>query len=269
MPSYDTFDWNQAGEGAVGGGMTGAAIGTAVYPGLGTAIGGAAGFLGGGLLGGLMGGQDQLKNSLGNLADYYGSRQAPTGGAVQAGDSQFRQNQAGLISQLEAMARGEGPSAASLQMRQAMDRAAAGQASAAAGAGGRGVNAGAALRNASNQTAALQAQNARDTGMMRVQEQLGAISQLGSAIQGARGQDQSLAQFNAGQVNQMTQADMQAILQQYSINQQGQLQAYQQLAKAMGPGLGTELMAGGGKMMPGMAQMLQGGGGGGGAAAAA
>lgn len=239
-------DWGQAGQGAVGGAMTGAALGS-VVPGVGTAIGAGAGFLLGGLGGffgdnGAAGYQDQFKQ----LAAQYGNMQAPQmGNAAQAGYSDFRTNQAGLISQLEQMARGNGPSAASMQMREAMDRAAGAQSSAAAGAGGRGVNAGAALRNASNNTAAFQQGAARDTGLMRVQEQLGATSQLGNVIAQGRGADEGTNQFNAAQQNAAAQANLEAKLKTMGISTQAQLQALMSAAGVAGPGLGTSLLAGG------------------------
>ena len=241
-------NYGQGLQGAAGGAMAGSLFG----PG-GMAIGGLLGGLGG-LFGG--GGASDYQDQLKQLANQYGSRKAPGAETAQAGDSAFRQNQAGLIAQLEAMGRGEGPSAASKLMQQAMDRAAAGQASAAAGAGGRGVNAGAALRNAANNTAATQMQGARDTATLRAQEQLGALGQLGGVVQGARGQDLGLNTFNAGQQNQMNLANLQAIMQQQQLNQSGQLQALGMGMQGAGPGLGASLLAGGGSMMPGILQYL-------------
>ncbi len=221
------WDWDNA----VHGGGQGAIVGTQVFPGWGTAIGAGGGFLRGGLgigpkANGSDGQKEDYKAQLQALAAGYGSRTAPQAGpASQAQLSQFRANQAGLISQLEAMARGQGPSAAQNMMREAMDRAAGSQASAAAGAGGRGVNAGAALRNAANNTAAIQAQGARDTGLMRVQEQLGATQQLGQTIAQGRAGDENMNQFNANAQNQMAQANLQAQLQALGINTDAQLRA--------------------------------------------
>lgn len=246
-------DWGQGGQGAAGGAMTGAAMGSAIMPGWGTAIGGVAGGLLGGL-GGLFGGggtgeyQDLLKK----MADGYGKRTAPQGKAVTAGQSQLTGNRAALIAQLEAQARGEGPSAARLQMQEAMDRAAGAQASAAAGAGGRGVNAGAALRNAANNTAAIQAQGARDTATLRAQEQIAATGQLGGVIGQGINADNSLNTWNAGAQNQMTQANMQAMLQQMGLNDEAQLRALLGAMGAAGPGLGTQILAGGASAMPGI-----------------
>src|SRR5690606_742062 len=140
-------------------------------------------------------------------------------------------NQARLIAQLEAIPRGEGPAAATLQMREAMDRAAATQASAAAGAGGRGASAAAAPRQAPNNTAAIQAQRARDTMTMRAAEQLNAIQQLGGVINQGRAADEGVNMFNAGQSNQVNRANLQARLQTLGLNDEAQLRA---LMVAMG-----------------------------------
>lgn len=246
-------NWGQGAQGAAGGAMAGAALGPWGAA-IGGGIGGALGLFGGG------GGPkyDQaLKGRLMELERQYGARAAPTGVAQSAANSDFRQNQAALISQQESMARGEGPSAATIHMREAMDRTTASGNSMAAGAVGRGVNAGAALRGASNNAAAIQSQGARDTGLMRVNEQLGAMNQLGLTLHGARGADESTNKFNAAQGNEMTQANMNAQLQQYGINDRAQLQA---LSQAMGtmygqaPGLGSQIMAGGASAFPGMMQ---------------
>jgi hypothetical protein len=244
-------NWGQAGQGAIGG----AAVGTAILPGWGTAIGAGIGGIAGYFSGdnGDSGYQDQLKS----LAAGFGQRGGMQAQTVQAQGSGFRQNQAGLIAQLEAMARGDGPSAATTQMRESMDRAAGAQASAAAGAGGRGVNQGAALRNASNNTAAIQAQGARDLGLQRVQEQLGSINSLGQNISSARGADDQMSQFNAGQTNQTNIANMSAHLQLLGLNDKSQLEALMMAMKSAGPGLGTSIMAGGATAAPGLAQAFQ------------
>jgi hypothetical protein len=257
--SGSDWDWGQAGQGAAGGAAAGAAFGP-----WGALIGGGLGGIMGGLGGSGKGGyEDQLRQ----LAGGYGSRAAPQmGPAAQGSYSKFRQNQAGLISQLEAMSRGEGPSAAALQMREAMDRAAGAQASAAAGAGGRGVNAGAALRQSMNNTAAIQSQGARDTGLMRTQEQLGAIGQLGQTLAQGRAADENMNQFNAGQMNDVGRANLEAKLRSLGLNDEAQLRSLMQAMGAAGPGLGTQLMAGGANAMPSLVQMFgkQKGGGGGG-----
>lgn len=237
-------------QGAAGGAMAGAGFGP-----LGAVIGGGLG-----LLGGLFGnqGSDAYQQQLAALAKQFGQMQAPQAGpAAQAGYSGFRQNQAGLVSQLEAMARGEGPSAATLMMKQAMDRAAAAQASAAAGAGGRGVNAGAALRNATNNTAMEQMQTSQQAAQARVAEQLGAIDQLGGVINQGRAADEGVNQFNAGQTNAMSQANLQAELQTLGIKSQGQLDALKAAAGVAGTPTGTSILAGGAMALPAELQYLQ------------
>lgn len=244
------FNWGQGFQGAIGG----ASAGTAVSPGWGTAIGGGLG-----LLTGLLGDpQEEYRNQLKQLAQGYGNRQAPQlGYASQSDYSGFRQNQAGLIAQLEAMSRGQGPSAAAIQMREAMDRAAASQASAAAGAGGRGINSGAALRGAMNNTAAIQAQGARDTATLRAQEQMNAVGQLGQVLAQGRAADENTNQFNTGAQNDFARANLEAKLRMLGLNDQSQLQA---LMAAMGnapPGMGTSVMAGGAQAVPSLLQYNQ------------
>lgn len=214
------------------------------------------GTVGGAILGGLggfLGGdpKNEYRKQLEALAKGYGQRTAPQAGpASQAGYSGFRANQAGLISQLEAMARGEGPSAATLQMREAMDRAAGAQASAAAGAAGRGANAGAAFRQASNNMAAIQAQGARDTATMRAAEQINALGQLGQVTAQGRAADEGINQFNAAAQNQVALANLQARLQQLGLNDQAQLQALMAAMGATQAPLGSSVLAGGAQALP-------------------
>lgn len=248
-------DWNQAGQGAMGGAMAGGAIGGPWGAGIGAIAGGLGGLFGGG-----SDPNKKYRDQLEALSRGYGKRTAPQmGPAAQAGNSQLMRNRSALVAQLEAQARGEGPSAASIQMREAMDRAAGAQSSAAAGAGGRGVNAGAAMRNAMNNTAAVQAQGARDTATLRAQEQLNATQQLGGVIGQGIGQDNQHAQWNAGSTNDVNQANMMARLQMIGLNDEAQLRA---LMGAMGgtqpsPGMGTSILAGGAMAVPGIMQYRQ------------
>jgi hypothetical protein len=230
----DNTNWGGAAQGAMGGAAAGAAFGPWGAL-IGGGLGGAMGLFGGS---GPSGYQDQLNQ----LANQYANRQAPQLG----GYSDFRKNQAGLIAQLEGMARGQGPSAAAIQMREAMDRAAGAQASAAAGAGGRGVNQGAALRQAANNTAAVQAQGARDTATLRSNEQMGAIGQLGQVTSQARAQDDAQSAQN-----------LQAKLQTMGINDQDQLKALMMAIGVTPPALGQQLMAGGASAAPMLMQWQQ------------
>lgn len=237
-------DWGQGLQGAGGGALAGGGIGG--LPG--ALVGGGLGFLGG-LFGG--GGSDEYRKRLMEMEKMWANRPAPQAGAsATASNSDFRGNQAALIAQLEALSRGQGPSLAALQMREAMDRAASGQNAMAAGATRRGVSAGAALHNASNQAAGIQSQGARDTAMARVGEQLGALQQLGLTVQGARGLDETNSRFNAAQANQTALANLDAQLRAMGMNDQARLQALQAAMGGAGPGMGTQILAGGASMFP-------------------
>lgn len=235
--------FSQVGQGAAGGAMAGAAFGP-----WGAAIGGVAG---GALAYFGNDGEGDYQDQLKKLANSYQGRQGPLAGPANTAQySGFRQNQAALISQLEAMSRGEGPSAAAVQMRDAMDRAAGAQASGAAGAGGRGVNAGAAMRQSMNNTAAVQSQGARDTATLRSQEQMNATQMLGQNIQAGRGADEGVNEFNATAQNQQDLANLSAKMQMMGLNDQSQLQALMLAMKSAGPGTGTQVLAGGAMMSP-------------------
>lgn len=251
------FNFNQGAQGAAGGAMAGSAFGP-----WGTAIGGGLG-----LLSGFLGpsGDDpnkKYKEQLAALAKQFGNRDAPQlpGGPATSNYSDARANQAGLIAQLEAMARGEGPSAAAIQMRDAMDRAVAAQTSAAATATGRGVNPGAAYLNASNMGAALTAQGARDTAVLRAQEQLNAVGQLGQVVGQTRAADENTNQFNANSQQNFNLANLQATLQTMGLNDEAQLRALLGIIGAAppGPGLGTQILAGGASALPAILQHNQG-----------
>lgn len=245
------WSWSQSGQGAMGGAMAGGAIGGPLGAGIGAVAGGIFGGFGGDP-------NEKYRNQLEALARGYGKRKAPQmGPAAQARQSQLIGNRSALIAQLEAQARGEGPSAAAIQMREAMDRAAGAQSSAAAGAGGRGVNAGAAMRNAMNNTAAVQAQGARDTATLRAQEQLNATSQLGSVIGQGIGQDNQHSQWNAGAMNDVSQANMMAKLQMIGLNDEAQLRALMGAMGAAPQGMGTSILAGGAMAVPGIMQYRQ------------
>lgn len=248
--------------GGAKGAAGGAAVGSAFGPwgaGIGAGVGGLLGL-------GLFGGDDNpqakaqadIQAKLQQLADGYQGRAAPqTGPAAAVNQSSIRQNQAGLIAQLESMANGTGPSAAAIQMREAMDRAAAAQTSAIAGSGGRGINQGAAYLNAANNTAAIQAQGARDTATIRAQEQLNAVGQLGQNLAQVRGADDQMSQFQASTANQIALANLQAQLQTMALNDEAQLKAlYGALGANVnpGPGLGDQILAGGANALPSILQ---------------
>jgi hypothetical protein len=248
MPDWS---WGQAGQGAMGGATAGMAVGGPI----GALIGG----IGGGLFGGIGGDpQSEYQAMLKRLQAGYQNRVAPQmGQAYQAGQSQLMGNRAQLIAQLEAQARGDGPSAARQQMQQAADRTAQMMASNAAGAGGRGVNAGAAMRNAGNQAANVMQQNNQNMGIMRAQEQLNAVGQLGQNINAGIGQDNAMSQFNAGQMNDRNSLNAQLQMQMLGLNDRSQLQAIQMGMGGAGQGLGTSLMAGGAMAAPMLMQWHQ------------
>lgn len=234
-------NWGQAGQGAAGGAMAGAAIGS-IIPGIGTAIGA----VGGGLLGGLAGlfgnqGAADYQTQLQQLAQQYAMRNPP-----QAGQSQFRGQQQTLINQLENLAQGKGPSVAAQQMQVGQSNAAAQEASAAAGAGGRGVNAGAALRQAMNTNAATNQSIVGQTGIARAAEETGAYQELGNTVNQAVQSD-----------NQLNESNVQAYLSSIGLNQQGQMGALGMAMGSAGAGTGGAIMAGGASMMPLLGQYLK------------
>lgn len=253
------FSGSQAAQGGMGGAMTGFGVGNMIAPGIGGLIGGGIGLLGGSLLGGFGGDpQAEFRELMQKLAAGYQNRQAPQAGNVmQAGNSALANNRTALIAQLEAQARGQGPSAAREQMRAGMDLAGRNMTAAASGAGGRGVNQGAAMRAAMGQGSAMQARTNQDTSVMRAQEQLNAVGQLGQNIAQGINSDNALATWNAGQVNQRDQFNAEMAMQTLGLNDRSQLQALMMAQGAQQPGIGTSLMAGGAAMLPAAMQMRQ------------
>lgn len=145
-------------------------------------------------------------------------RQAPQAGpAALAQTSGFRANQQDLISRLEALSKGQGPSLAAEQLRQATDRNMSQQASIAQS--GRG-NAALAGLTAANNSMQLGQQAASDSAVARIAEQQMALQQLGGAIGQGRGQDQDLSQFNALQTNFRDQFNIEAQLRARGLDDQ-------------------------------------------------
>lgn len=147
-----------------------------------------------------------------NLASATWKREAP-----QAAESPFRNQQASLLRQLQADAAGRGPSQDLVRMQaQGMaDRGAQQQLAMAAGA--RPGQAASAGRNAAFNAANIQSQVGGQAAQAGLQARLGAMGMLGQAVQGARGQDNQMSQFNT---------DMQ--LRQLGLNDQSQLEALRQ-----------------------------------------
>ena len=221
-------------QGAVGGGLAGSTLGP-----LGT--------IGGGLLGGLAGmfGSDPQAAAEAERKRYLeqiNQRQAPLmGPAAQSDYSGFRQNQQNLISQLEAMARGEGPSVSKEMLNQALNKNVADQNAIAAS--GRGGNMAAML--AANNTGRLGAQSAQDAALGRVQEQIGAINNLGMQIYSGRGADEANNQFNAQQRNYRDQQNAQNQLSFWH-NQDAANLGFR--PQNIGPSMADQILAGGGAL---------------------
>lgn len=243
------YSWSEGGKGALGGAAYGAAIGS-IVPGIGTGIGaGVGGALG--LLAGFQSGDtDKETQQRKMLQDYYNQVQnrpmQQMGPAEQGQYSSFRQNQSALVSRLEAMANGTGPSLARQQFEQATDRNMRGQqAMAASGRGGP-----LAQMTAANNMAMLGANAAQGSALARTNEQMQAIGQLGGVIGQGRAADENMNQFNAGQKNQMAMANMDARLRQMGLSDQTRLGILGQMfglteAQLSRPTLGDKLMAGG------------------------
>lgn len=226
-------------QGAGGGALAGAGLGGGPFGALvGGALGGIAGLFGGNQ-------QDAFRGRLNSLDQQFAGRAAPQAGpAAQAGLSSFRDNQQGLVNRLEAMAAGQGPSLAQAQLQAATDRNVKQQQALAAGA--RGPNAAMAQFQAANNAAQLGAQAAQDAGAARIAEQQMALQQLGLALHGARGQDEDMGRFNAGQQNDVMLANLQAQLQGRGQNDLARLQLLQMLGgMSGGPSLAEQILAGG------------------------
>lgn len=140
-----------------------------------------------------------------------------------------RGQQMALADALWAQTQGKGPSLAQMQLKQATDRNLAQAIAAQASAGGSGG--GLAMRQIQqNQIAAGQGA-ARDSAMLRAQEQLNAQNQFGSLVSGMRGQDLSLATNQAQLDQDAGKANQAARLTQMGLNDaqarfynQGQMQ---------------------------------------------
>jgi len=185
------------------------------------------------------------------LQQYYqqvgGGRTAPQAGpAGQAGYSGFRANQAGLITRLEALASGAGPSLASQQFKEATDRNQASQAGMAASGRGGPM----AQFQAANNMALLGSQAAQGSAAARIQEQQMALGLLSNNITAGRSSDENTNQFNVGQKNQFELANMDARLRQMGMDDQTRLQLLSQMggqnqATAGRVGMGEQILAGG------------------------
>lgn len=124
------------------------------------------------------------------------------------GGAEARARQVALIQQLEAQARGDGPSLAAVQLRAAQDRATKQQQAIIASRPD--LSAALALRLASNQRGDLEAQTNQEVAQARVAEILQAREQLNSILGQTRQQDIGVEAANVAAVNQfgLTQAGL-------------------------------------------------------------
>ncbi len=127
----------------------------------------------------------------------------------QGPQDQFRQGQMQLMQQLMQQANGQGPSLAQMQLQRAGDQNM--QQAMSMAASQRGQNAGGAMRQLSNQRAQIGSQQAADSGMLRLQEQMAAQNMLGQVSGQARGQDIGLATNQAQIENQQRAMNDQAV----------------------------------------------------------
>lgn len=200
---------------------------------------GPAGGIAGGILGGLgswLGGSgdDGAREAYANEVK---NRQAAQAQGYTGAYSDFRGNQANLIRQLEAQARGEGPSVSREMLNAGLDRANQQQQSMVAGGRGNPALMGMVAANNMGQASA-QANQAAALG--RVQEQKNALDQLGMTLYGARGADENMNQFNAQQQQQNSQ---------FNAGQRNQMTGMNDSVR-MGllgnnPGTGSQLLAAG------------------------
>lgn len=242
-------NWGEGAKGATGGALAGGALGGPP----GAIIGGIAG----GAMG-LFGGDNGQADYQKRLEEYYASmanRQAPQAGpAAQGQYSGFRDNQSQMISRLDAMSRGQGPSLAKQQFAQATDRNIGAQQ--AMGATGRGGAMGAF--NAANNMGMLGTQAAQGSALARTNEQTQAYQQLGMSLYGARNADEDMNKFNAGQQNQTALANLDARLKAMGMDDAARLALLQQMGgQANQPTMGDQIMAGGAGMFAQGATMGQ------------
>ena len=153
-----------------------------------------------------------------------GNQMMVSGAQVGNADTQqSRDFQLQALSMAQQAAAGQGPSVAGLQQAQGFDQAMQAQLAMAAQARG-GFNP-AAMRNAQNQGAMLQAQAASQGGILRAQEMAQARGDLMTGATNFRGQDIGLAQAQAQLAQQATLANQATTLQASQADQSVFLQA--------------------------------------------
>ncbi len=103
---------------------------------------------------------------------------------------------------------------------------------------------------AANNMARAGAQTTQDAGVARIAEQQMALNQLGLTLHGARGYDESMSKFNAGQLNNTGLANLDARLRAMGMNDAARLGILGQFGssasnEANRPSAVEQLLAGG------------------------
>lgn len=169
-----------------------------------------------------------------DLSRDFAHRDAPSANSYTAGTSNFRgdQNQLARMLMKQAQGRGPGQQLVRMQAQGAADRGMQQQLSMAnSGRPGMGAM---GMRNAMMNSGNIQSQVGGQAAVAGLQAQLGAANQLGGVLQGARGQDEQLRMFNAGQRQQGSQFNADAQLRQMGLNDQAQLEALRQRLQLSG-----------------------------------
>lgn len=174
----------------------------------------------------------QDKNYRNMLNDYY-NQVAQRGMGPQAGPaaqgqySDFRTNQSQLINRLQDITSGQGPSVAAQQFMQAANaNQRQQQGMAASGRGGP-----LAAFNAANNMGNIGMQAAQGSATARLQEQQAMMGELEKTLYGARGADEQMNQFNAGEQNKTALANLDARLRAMGIDDQTRLGILQQMGQ--------------------------------------
>lgn len=174
-----------------------------------------------------------LENQIGSSANHFANLSAPmataaTGGAAQintapADATLGQQNH--LIGQLQSQADGTGPSVATGMLKMGTDRTIAQQDGSLAS--NPGINPALAAHMAATNTINGNQSLAQAAALQKAQDQLNGQTQLGSVLNGVRGQDQNQA-FNQAQLNQQAMQANLANQQQVNLANQGATLGVQQ-----------------------------------------
>jgi hypothetical protein len=140
--------------------------------------------------------------------------------------SQYEAGQAQFANMMQQAAAGQGPSQAQMQLQAGNDAAIANQMAMANS--GRG-NAMASQFNAARNTALLSQENARQAALLKQQEMMDARGLLGNALQSFRGQDLQAANAN-----------LEAAMQNRSLNQQAAFGGLQGVGQSYGGQLAAQ-----------------------------